>query len=80
MAEERNRTRSEGSPTGAFPSIPESASPYEPPLPRTLPEVPNIPSATGIWPIVAEGEDASRQNDDSVSANAPDSEAASGKA
>lgn len=72
MAEQRNRTPGEGSPTGAFPSVRYSVTPHEPDMPKTLPEVPEIVGGTGLFPIVAEGEDGTRQQDDSASANAPD--------
>lgn len=73
MAEQRNRTLGEGSPTGAFPSVRDSATPHEPEMPKTLPEAVDIVGGTGMFPIIAEGEDVTRQHDDSVSANAPDS-------
>jgi len=72
MAEQRNRTLSEGSPTGAFPSVRDSATPHEPEMPKTLPEAADIVGGTGMWKIVAEGEDVMRLQDDSASANAPD--------
>ena len=71
MAEQRNRTSGEGSPTGAFPSVHDSATPHEPDMPKTLPEAGEIVGGTGMWKIVAEGEDVTRQQDDSASANAP---------
>ena len=74
MAEQRNRSLGEGSPTGAFPSVPETAAPHEPAMPKTLPEVNDVVGGTGMWQIVSEGEDATRQQDDSASANAPDAE------
>lgn len=76
MAEQRDRTRTTGtgSPTGAFPSVDARVGPHEPAMPRTLPEVPDMPAVTGVFPVVAEGEDAARQQDDSASATAPDAE------
>lgn len=75
MTQQQNRTRRQGSPTGAFPSIQEPATLHEPPAPRDLPDVANIPGGTGLFPIVAEGHDITREQDDSASANAPDADA-----
>lgn len=72
MAEYRDRSRGEGSPTGAFPSIRETSQGVEPDVPRSLPEMPEATGVTGLWKIVSEGEDVLRQQDDSASANAPD--------
>jgi hypothetical protein len=78
MAEYRNRSHGEGSPTGAFPSIREASQRFEPEMPRTLPEMPEATGVTGMWKVVSEGEDVLRQQDDSASANAPDDVARAG--
>lgn len=76
MAEQRSRNHSEGSPTGAYPSVSDKASPHEPAMPKSLPEVPDITGATGMFPIISEGEDVTRQRDDSARASAPGGEEA----
>jgi hypothetical protein len=72
MGDRRDKNQDQSGRTGEMPTVRDSGSQREPPMPNKLPEIANtLDGVTGRFRIVPEGEDKARQKDDSATRTAP---------
>lgn len=70
MTEQRKAKRYDTR-TGRIRPLEEPPHPVEPPMPTTAPDAPEMSGSTGVFRVVAEGDDIRRQQDDSPNPSTP---------